>query len=237
MLTAVATPQSNAADEASGLNAGFKLLREKSYDQALEIFNSAARANPDSIKAHFGRAQSLEGAGRRIEAVKEFQLCLLMKPTAEVAAACNKELDYMSTRVPPAAPLPTLTEREVEKSATTITNQVAERISAIQRECSFTARPPKSMFRFPIRRSGGYSENYLQARARSEALRACAEGLRNDMSTRPSAWDGIYLSPQGTNLYVRNYVTFDAQKPEVIEPLKAAQLSFNDQHRPPHKKK
>jgi tetratricopeptide (TPR) repeat protein len=208
--------------------AGFRLLHEKSYDQALEIFNAAARANPDNVGAHFGRARALEAVGRRPEAVKEFQLCLLLKPDKAIADVCNKELDYMTTRVAPVPPNPTLTEREVEKAATTITNQAAEGIQRLQRECGFTPRPPKMLSRHPMRWSTTNVARADEARRRSQALRECADSLRTDMSTKPSQWDGIYLSPQGTNLYVRNYVTFDAQKPEVVEPLKADQLSYLD---------
>lgn len=229
-IAAFSAPYATATEDAPDLAAGSKLLKEKSYDQALDFFNTAARANPDSVDAHFGRAQALQALGRRHESVKEFQLCLLLKPNATLAAACNKELDYMTTRIPPTMPLPTLSVKEVEKTSTTITNQASERIQALQKECNFLRTPTivRPGRRPTIQWTSSYSARSAEARRRSEALRECADALRNNMACKPSEWDGVYLSPQCTNLYVRNYVHFDAQKPEVVEPLKASQLSFSD---------
>ena len=66
------------------------------------------------------------------------------------------------------------------------------------------------------------------ARRRAEAVRDAAIGLNRAMSTKPSDSSGIYLSPHGTNLYVRNYVNFDPVRPEPApaEALSAKQGSI-----------
>jgi tetratricopeptide (TPR) repeat protein len=67
------------------------------------------------------------------------------------------------------------------------------------------------------------------ARRRAEAVKDAAVGLNHAMSTKPSDSSGIYLSPHGTNLYVRNYVNFDPAKPEPgpAEALSAKQMSID----------
>lgn len=64
------------------------------------------------------------------------------------------------------------------------------------------------------------------ARLRSEALREAATGLNENMSNRPSEYSGVYLSPHGTNLFVRNYVNFEPVRPEPPEALEAKALSL-----------
>ncbi|MBX3075101.1 hypothetical protein KF913_14315 [Candidatus Obscuribacterales bacterium] len=67
------------------------------------------------------------------------------------------------------------------------------------------------------------------ARRRAEAVRDAAIGLNQAMSTKPSDSSGVYLSPHGTNLYVRNYVNFDPVKQEPVptEALSAKQMSID----------
>ena len=72
------------------------------------------------------------------------------------------------------------------------------------------------------------TELAADARARSEAIREAASGLNESMSTRPSEYSGVYLSPHGTNLFVRNYVNFEPVRPEPPEALSAKALSLDD---------
>lgn len=65
-----------------------------------------------------------------------------------------------------------------------------------------------------------------EARLRSAAIRDAAVGLNSSMSNRPSESSGVYLTPHGTNLFVRNYVNFDPVRPEPPEELSARTLSL-----------
>lgn len=247
-----------ALAEDTGVAAGFELLKAKSYDEALQVFNKAARENPDSVEAHFGRAQALEALNRREESVKEFELCLLMKPPEAIREVCDRELDYMTLRKTKAPQMPTITSHDVEKTATTITNQAAERIRGLQSDYfrkQVGVRPPRfrhpqpSPFPYPYTQSihpmyprhpGKFRPSYLDTDwyKRSVALRECADGLRREMSTKPSDYTDVYLSPAGTNLYVRNYIPIEPSKrAEPIEPLVAKPLSFSDTRSSTTKKK
>lgn len=236
---------------------GFELLKAKNYDEALQVFNKAARDNPDSVEAHFGRAQALEALNRREESVKEFELCLLMKPPQAIKEVCDRELDYMTLRKTKTPQMPTVTSQDVEKTGTVITNQAAERIRALQSDYfrrQAGVRPPRFRHRFPsvypptyapmlppyAMRPGKFRPSYLDSDwyKRSMALRESADGLRREMSTKPSDYADIYLSPAGTNLYVRNYVPIEPSKrAEPIQPLLAKPLSFSDTKASPTKKK
>jgi tetratricopeptide (TPR) repeat protein len=247
-----------AAEDRPDLADGFYLLKVKDYAGALEVFNQAARENPDFVDAHFGRAQALEALNRRVESVKEFQLCLLLKPSAAQKAFCDKELDYMTLKPPAVALSPTFTLQDVERTSTTITNQAAERITALQRQSrAFDRRssltspfpfpttfpypsstPYPSFSRYPRSRWSGYDMARSEdARRRSNAFRECAEGLKSEMATKPSDYTGIHLSPQNTNLYVRNYIDFDPVKSTVVDPIMATPLSYKDAKKNPKQNK
>lgn len=82
-----------------------------------------------------------------------------------------------------------------------------------------------------MRRAAALSED---ARIRSEAIRDAASGLNTSMSSRPSEYSGVYLSPHNTNLFVRNYVNFEPVRPEPPEALAAKALSLDDYRKYSH---
>jgi tetratricopeptide (TPR) repeat protein len=255
------------------LQRGMNLLKLRDYTRALAAFNAAARENPDSAEPHFGRAKALLGLNRRVEAQKEFRLCTLLDSSPLMFRRCNKEMD-ISPVVPPDNTPKTVTGKDVEKSATRITNQASDHIKLIQTQAQARSEslarnnPAKSIrsgktwglstssngdydqtqnlsaseylrlngtlkgWTSPGRRKSG-TDNSIKAISedaykRSQAVRESAGGLTHAMSTKPSESSGVYLTPHGTNLYVRNYVNFDPVKPEPPESLSAKQLTAEE---------
>ncbi len=227
---------------------GFRLLQLHQYAKALEAFNQSARERPDSAEPHFGRAKALFGLGRRTEAIKELKVCLLLDPSGAMSEKCKKEIDRATSRPPDLSNPQTITSGDVEKSATKITNQAADQIRLIQKQASahlssspfrsnsnYTFSTPYSppFSRFSPRSSppkGSRKGEDFRARAaaedarlRSQAIRDAAMGLSTAMATKPSESSGIYLTPHNTNLFVRNYVTFDPVRPAPPQELTATQ--------------
>lgn len=214
----------------------------------LKEFNLDARLHPDAPEPHFGRARVLQELGRSEEAVKEFRLCLLLNPSAGMRRACEREIDYLTLQ-PPTPPPITITQQDLEKTSARITNQAADRIRLIQSQTSMQlaswarVQPPRPRF---TRSTGRHTPARLDwrtqaltdySRQRCRALAECAESLKSGMTTKPSAIASVYLSPHGTNLYVRNYISLDPVKPEPVQPLVATALSYQDTQKQAKKKK
>lgn len=66
-----------------------------------------------------------------------------------------------------------------------------------------------------------YEIRKREAQSKAVALKDAAEGLQSQMLQKPSETSGIYMVPNGTNLYVRNYAHFDPVVPEPPAPLQA----------------
>lgn len=66
-----------------------------------------------------------------------------------------------------------------------------------------------------------YEIRKREAQSKAVALKEAAEGLQSQMLQKPSESSGIYMVPNGTNLYVRNYAHFDPVVPEPPAPLQA----------------
>jgi tetratricopeptide (TPR) repeat protein len=234
---------------------GFRLLKLHEYAKALEAFNQSAREHPDSAEPHFGRAKALFGLGRRAEAMKELKVCLLLDPSGAMSEKCKKEIDRATSRPPDLSNPQTITSSDVEKSATKITNQAADQIRLIQKQASsrltsspfrsnsdYTVStpysPPYSRFspRSSRHKSSRREDDYRaraaaeDARLRSQAIRDAAMGLSTAMATKPSESSGVYLTPHNTNLFVRNYVTFDPVRPVPPQELTATQHRLEEVH-------
>lgn len=71
-----------------------------------------------------------------------------------------------------------------------------------------------------------YEDRKQEAESRALGIKSSAEGLQSQMISKPSESSGIYLDPNGTNLYVRNYGHFDPILPEPPVPLEAVPLKL-----------
>ena len=71
-----------------------------------------------------------------------------------------------------------------------------------------------------------YESRKREAETRALGVKESAEGLESQMVTKPSESSGIFLMPEGTNLYVRNYGHFDPVLPEPPEALHAVPLKL-----------
>ncbi len=117
---------------------GQKCLEQGDSARALEHFNLAARMNPASVEAHYGRACSLAKLGRTEESNKEFKLTLLLGPSEELAKKCKEKMTVaepakrppMHALTPPA----TVQAKDVESSIGKILFQSEEHIKAIHRD-------------------------------------------------------------------------------------------------------
>ncbi len=67
-----------------------------------------------------------------------------------------------------------------------------------------------------------YELRKKEAQSKAVALKESAEGLQSQMLQKPSEFSGIYMVPNGTNLYVRNYAHFDPVVPEPPVPMQAS---------------
>ena len=66
-----------------------------------------------------------------------------------------------------------------------------------------------------------YDQRKREAQSKAVALKEAAEGLQSQMLQKPSETSGVYMVPNGTNLYVRNYAHFDPVVPEPPVPMQA----------------
>lgn len=66
-----------------------------------------------------------------------------------------------------------------------------------------------------------YELRRKEAQSKAVALKEAAEGLQSQMLQKPSDASGVYMVPNGTNLYVRNYAHFDPVVPEAPVPMQA----------------
>lgn len=76
------------------------------------------------------------------------------------------------------------------------------------------------------RAKADYQTRKQEAQARALSIKESAEGLESQMLSKPSDTSGVFLVPQGTNLYVRNYGHFDPVFPEPPEALHAVPLKM-----------
>ncbi len=76
------------------------------------------------------------------------------------------------------------------------------------------------------RSKADYELRKNDAQSRSLGIKQSAEGLQSQMLNKPSESSGVFLSPTGTNLYVRNYGHFDPVLPEPPEALHAVPLKL-----------
>lgn len=76
------------------------------------------------------------------------------------------------------------------------------------------------------RAKADYEARRQESQARALSIKESAEGLESQMINKPSESSGVFLSPHGTNLYVRNYGHFDPVLPEPPEPLHAVPLKM-----------
>ncbi len=67
---------------------------------------------------------------------------------------------------------------------------------------------------------------HQEAQNRATAIKETAEGLESQMINKPAETSGVFLMPEGTNLYVRNYGHFDPVMPEPPVPLQAVPLKL-----------
>lgn len=122
------------ANEVSPIADGHKCLERGENSKALEHFNLAARMNPASVEAHYGRACTLAQLGRTEEAAKEFKLTLLLGPSEDVAKKCHEKLNASEAKKRPvhaATPPGTVQAKDVESSISKILSQSEEKIKAI----------------------------------------------------------------------------------------------------------
>lgn len=76
------------------------------------------------------------------------------------------------------------------------------------------------------RAKSDYEARKQEAESRALGVKDTAEGLESQMINKPSETSGVFLVPNGTNLYVRNYGHFDPVMPEPPEALHAVPLKL-----------
>jgi tetratricopeptide (TPR) repeat protein len=95
-------------------------------------------------------------------------------------------------------------------------DDIAQRLAELQYKSSSALDRSKS----------DLNQRRYEAELRSLGIKQSAEGLESQMLKKPSETSGVFLVPQGTNLYVRNYGHFDPVMPEPPEPLHAVPLKL-----------
>lgn len=239
-VSPVAASDSGLANAISMFNAG-------RYEQALTLLSSAKYDGQSAGEAHYYKACSLAKLGRHEEAAREFKLAKLLDrkgnvaPLATLALGKYGEAPLSSPTSTGQTPAETITGNkppvdppDVKSAVKQISSQAEERIARAWSErdlaeklrgrrrfycggmvtCPAAGAPrPRPVYVGAVGPHGTASPKQS-----AKNVADSATGLISQM-TRKDDGKGVYLVPQGTNLYVRNYEYGQSIDP-VLVPLK-----------------
>lgn len=236
-----------AAD--SGLQSAIQMFNAGRYDEALAILSSAKYDALSAGEAHYYRACSLAKLGRHEEAMREFRLAKLLDKKGNVAPLATVALRKYSEaphsgesstgQTPAMTASPTKHQTDppdVTSAVKQISSQAEERITRAWSERDLSEKIwARNGKRF---RCGGIVTFPAPGAPRPRPIYVGALGPHGSASPKESAQNvadsatslisqmtrnddgkGVYVVPQGTNLYVRNY-EFGQSIDPVLVPLK-----------------
>lgn len=236
-----------AAD--SGLSNAIRTFNAGRYEEALTLLSAAKYDAQSAGKAHYYKACSLAKLGRHEEATREFRLAKLLDKEGNVAPLATLALEKYNeaphSRATSTGQTPAMTSSpnkpqtvppDVKSAVKQISSQAEERITRAwsERDLSEKIRArngkrfhcggivtfptpgaprPRPVYIGAVGPHGSASPKESAQNAADSAAGLISQTTRNDDGK------GVYVVPQGTNLYVRNYEYGQSIDP-VLVPLK-----------------
>lgn len=233
----------------SGLSSAILKFNAGRYEEALTLLSSAKYDGQSAGEAHYYKACALAKLGRHEEAIREFRLAKLLDKKGNVAPLATMALGKYNGAHSSATSSTDETRAstgstnrsqadppDVKSAVKQISSQAEERITRAWNErdlydkvwarngkrfrcggCIFPPVPGAPRPR-PIYIGAAGPHGSASPKESAQNVADSATGLISQM-TRHDDGKGVYLVPQGTNLYVRNYEYGQSIDP-VLVPLK-----------------